>query len=287
MAQYTYKLSRENVEKAETKAVYRLEELQGMTTYQLKEICQRQRLVVPMGARLEREELIRFIMRYRGIREYRQIRDFAQGGMEALQEFIGKVELKPDASSKIAFPAHLVLYEGEGIELTDHYDPTRKVLNLSDSVYGSQSVAAIGVAAHECGHALQHRDGYLPLKIRSALVPAANIGSRLGLPIVILGLVLGFGFELPGGGYFSLAQIGVWVFALAVLFQIVTLPVEFDASGRALAMLGDYGMMNQEEVKSCKKVLSAAALTYVAAAASSILQLLRLVLLTGNRRSND
>lgn len=172
-------------------------------------------------------------------------------------------------------------------ELTDHYDPTRKVLNLSDSVYGSQSVAAIGVAAHECGHALQHRDGYLPLKIRSALVPAANIGSRLGLPIVILGLVLGFGFELPGGGYFSLAQIGVWVFALAVLFQIVTLPVEFDASGRALAMLGDYGMMNQEEVKNCKKVLSAAALTYVAAAASSILQLLRLVLLTGNRRSND
>lgn len=122
MAQYTYKLSRENVEKAETKAVYRLEELQGMTTYQLKEICQRQRLVVPMGARLEREELIRFIMRYRGIREYRQIRDFAQGGMEALQEFIGKVELKPDVSSKIAFPAHLVLYEGEGIELTDHYE---------------------------------------------------------------------------------------------------------------------------------------------------------------------
>lgn len=172
-------------------------------------------------------------------------------------------------------------------ELTDHYDPSRRVLKLSDSVYGSQSVAAIGVAAHECGHALQHRDGYLPLKIRSALVPAANIGSRLGLPIVILGMVLGFGFHLPGGGYFSLAQIGVWIFSLAVLFQIVTLPVEFNASGRALAMLGDYGMMNREEVKSCKRVLSAAALTYVAAAASSILQLLRLVLLTGNRRRDD
>ncbi len=172
-------------------------------------------------------------------------------------------------------------------DLTDHYDPTRKVLNLSDSVYGSPSVAAIGVAAHECGHALQHRDGYLPLKIRSALVPAANIGSRLGLPIVILGLVLGFGFELPGGGYFSLAQIGVWIFALAVLFQIVTLPVEFDASGRALDMLGSYGLMNQGEVKDCKRVLSAAALTYVAAAASSILQLLRLVLLTGGRRRDD
>lgn len=172
-------------------------------------------------------------------------------------------------------------------ELTDHYDPTRKVLNLSDSVYGSSSVAAIGVAAHECGHALQHRDGYLPLKIRSALVPAANIGSRLGMPIVILGLILGFGFELPGGAYFSLAQIGVWIFALAVLFQIVTLPVEFNASGRALNMLGSYGLMNQGEVKDCKRVLSAAALTYVAAAASSILQLLRLVLLTGNRRRSD
>ena len=171
-------------------------------------------------------------------------------------------------------------------ELTDHYDPSKKVLNLSDSVYGSTSVAAIGVAAHECGHALQHREGYLPLKIRSALVPAANIGSRLGLPIVILGMILGIGFNLPDGGYFSLAQIGVWVFSLAVLFQIVTLPAEFDASGRALNMLASYGLMNQGEIKDCKRVLSAAALTYVAAAASSILQLLRLVLLTG-RRSDD
>ncbi|MDE7403523.1 MAG: zinc metallopeptidase, partial [Lachnospiraceae bacterium] len=125
--------------------------------------------------------------------------------------------------------------------LTDHYDPSQKVLRLSDTVYGSNSVAAIGVAAHECGHALQHKEGYLPLKIRSALVPAANIGSRLGIPIVILGLVLGIGFELPGGGYFSLAEIGIWVFALAVLFQVITLPVEFNASGRALKMLGSYG----------------------------------------------
>lgn len=121
MGQYTYKLSRDNVEKAGTKAVYRMEELQGMTTYQLKEICQRERLVVPMGTRLEREELIRFIMRYRGIREYRQIRELAEGGMEALQAFIDKVDLKPDRAWEIAFPAHLVLYEGEGIELTDHY----------------------------------------------------------------------------------------------------------------------------------------------------------------------
>lgn len=172
-------------------------------------------------------------------------------------------------------------------ELTDHYDPRAKVLRLSDSVYGSRSVAAIGVAAHECGHAVQHQKGYLPLKLRSALVPIANIGSRLGLPLVILGLVLGLDFALPGGGYFSLAEIGVWVFSLAVLFQIVTLPVEFNASGRALKMLGNYGIMNHDEVDDCKRVLGAAALTYVAAAASSILQLLRLILLAGNRRRDD
>lgn len=172
-------------------------------------------------------------------------------------------------------------------DLTDHYDPSNRILRLSDSVYSSQSVAAIGVAAHECGHALQHKEEYLPLKIRSALVPVANIGSRLGLPLVILGLILGIGFDLPGGGYFSLAQIGIWVFSLAVLFQLITLPVEFDASGRALKMLESYGIMGNDEVAGCKRVLSAAALTYVAAAASSILQLLRLVLLTGNRRRND
>ncbi|MGN0376540.1 MAG: zinc metallopeptidase [Suilimivivens sp.] len=171
--------------------------------------------------------------------------------------------------------------------LTDHYDPRNKVLRLSDSVYGSMSVAAIGVAAHECGHAVQHQKGYLPLKIRSALVPAANLGSRLGLPLVILGLILGIGFELPGGGYFSLAEIGVWVFSLAVLFQIVTLPVEFNASGRALKMLGGYGIMSDDEVDDCKRVLGAAALTYVAAAASAILQLLRLLLISGRRRRND
>ncbi len=168
--------------------------------------------------------------------------------------------------------------------LTDHYDPTHKVLRLSDSVYGSPSVAAIGVAAHECGHALQHKEGYVPLKIRSMLVPAANIGSKLGLPLVILGIILGIGFRLPGGGYFSLAQIGVWVFAFAVLFQIVTLPVEFNASGRALKMLGNYGMLGSDEVSGCRRVLSAAALTYVAAAASSILQLLRLLYLSNSRR---
>ena len=160
-------------------------------------------------------------------------------------------------------------------ELTDHYDPRDKVLRLSDSTYASPSVAAIGVAAHEAGHAVQHETGYLPLKIRSALVPAANIGSRLGIPIILLGVILG----LNG----TLVQIGIWVFALSVLFQLVTLPVEFNASGRAMDMSERYGILRTDEMGACKKVLSAAAMTYVAAAASSILQLLRLVLLFGNR----
>lgn len=159
--------------------------------------------------------------------------------------------------------------------LTDHYDPSSKVLRLSDATYGSTSVAAIGVAAHECGHAIQHQEGYTPLKLRSALVPAANIGSRLGIPIIILGLIFG------SGGL--LVQVGIWVFSLAVLFQLVTLPVEFNASGRAVRLLDQYGILAGNEVGECRKVLNAAALTYVAAAAASILQLLRLVLLFGNR----
>lgn len=172
-----------------------------------------------------------------------------------------------------------VRIERVGGQLTDHYDPSNKVLRLSDSVYGSYSIAAIGVAAHECGHAVQHNKGYAPLKIRSTLVPAANIGSKAGIPIILLGALLGMNQVL--------IQIGIWVFALAVLFQIVTLPVEFNASSRALAMLGNYGMMERDEVSGCRKVLKAAALTYVAAAASAILQLLRLVLLFGRRDNRD
>jgi len=163
--------------------------------------------------------------------------------------------------------------------LTDHYDPKNKVLRLSDATYGSNSVAAIGVAAHECGHALQHKDEYLPLKIRSAIVPAANFGSRLGIPIILLGVIL--------GSNYTLIQIGIWVFSLAVLFQLVTLPVEFNASSRAVGMVEQYGILSGEELRHTRKVLSAAALTYVAAAAASILQLLRLVLLFGGRRRND
>ncbi|MCR5771838.1 MAG: zinc metallopeptidase [Butyrivibrio sp.] len=163
-------------------------------------------------------------------------------------------------------------------ELTDHYDPRTQTVNLSDSVYNSTSVAALGVAAHECGHVMQHETGYTPLKIRTALVPAANIGSRFGIYIVFFGIILALE---------PLTTIGIWVFSLAVLFQIVTLPVEFDASRRALVMLEGYGMMGHEEVTGARKVLTAAALTYVAAAASSVMQLARLIILRNSRRNND
>ncbi len=159
--------------------------------------------------------------------------------------------------------------------LTDHYDPRRKVVNLSDATYNSPSVAAVGVAAHECGHVCQHYYGYVPLKIRTAIVPAANIGSKAGIPIIILGMFLSLS---------PLITIGIWVFSLAVLFQLVTLPVEFDASRRALVMLEEYGFLDDEELHHSKKVLSAAAMTYVASAAAAVVQLLRLVLLNGRRR---
>lgn len=160
--------------------------------------------------------------------------------------------------------------------LTDHYSPNEKVLRLSDSVYNSTSVAAIGVAAHECGHAIQHHVGYAPLKLRSVSVPVANIGSMLSWPVILIGILLG----MPG-----LAQIGVFLFTFVVLFQLITLPVEFNASNRALRILEESGMLAGEELKGSTKVLRAAALTYVAALAASILQLLRLVILTrGNSR---
>ena len=162
--------------------------------------------------------------------------------------------------------------------LTDHYDPRTKTVRLSDSVYGSTSVAAIGVAAHECGHVMQHHENYAPLNVRTMLVPAANLGSTLGIPIVILGMIL--------GGSSILVNIGIWVFSLAVLFQLVTLPVEFDASRRALVCIEKYGIVTKEERAKSAKVLRAAAYTYVAAAAASILQLLRLILLFGNRRDD-
>jgi hypothetical protein len=162
--------------------------------------------------------------------------------------------------------------------LTDHYDPRTKTVNLSDPVYNSTSVAAVGVAAHECGHVIQHAKAYAPLEFRTALVPVANIGSTLAWPLILIGLL----FNSRSSMMFI--NIGILFFSLAVLFQLVTLPVEFNASARALKQLRTQGILGEEELSYTRKVLSAAALTYVASAAAAILQLLRILLLTGGRR---
>ena len=184
-----------------------------------------------------------------------------------------------DAAERILRGAgiHDVRIERIRGNLTDHYSPNEKVLRLSDSVYNSTSVAAIGVAAHECGHAIQHAHGYAALKLRSASVPVANIGSKLSWPLILLGLAL---------GYAELARVGVFLFTFVVLFQLITLPVEFNASNRAMRILEDSGMLGGTELRGASKVLRAAALTYVAALFSSVLQLLRLFLLVqrGERR---
>lgn len=165
--------------------------------------------------------------------------------------------------------------------LTDHYDPRNKTLGLSDATYNSSSVAAIGVAAHECGHAVQHAVGYTPLKIRGSLVPVANIGSMAAWPLILIGLFIN------GNMSSILINLGIYLFSVAVLFQLITLPVEFNASSRAVRVLETSGMLYPDEVDATKKVLSAAALTYVASAAAMILQLLRLLILTGGRRNHD
>lgn len=167
-----------------------------------------------------------------------------------------------------------------GGNLTDHYNPGNKTLGLSDTVYNSTSVAAIGVAAHECGHAVQHARGYVPLAIRGSLVPVANIGSMAAWPLILIGLFMN------GQTAIFFINLGILLFSAAVLFQIVTLPVEFNASGRAVKVLESSGMLYPDEVDSVKKVLGAAALTYVASTASMILQLLRLVII-GGRKRND
>lgn len=166
-------------------------------------------------------------------------------------------------------------------QLTDHYDPRSKVLRLSDATYGQTSVAAVGVAAHECGHAIQHANGYAPLKFRGALVPVANFGSMIAWPLIVFGLLIN------SSSAALLINLGIVAFSFAVLFQIVTLPVEYNASGRAVRILAESGMMQGEEIVAAKKVLNAAALTYVASAASAILQLFRILLLTGGRRRDD
>lgn len=162
--------------------------------------------------------------------------------------------------------------------LTDHYDPRDKTVSLSEVIYGSTSVAAIAVAAHECGHAIQDNVGYVPLNLRSAFVPVANLGSRLSWPLIFVGFLLGYG-NISN----ILIQIGIAMFLLAVIFQIITLPVEFDASRRALIELENNEILLDKEDKSARKVLFAAAMTYVAAAAAGVLQMLRLMLLFSGR----
>ncbi|MCL1873061.1 MAG: zinc metallopeptidase [Clostridiales bacterium] len=187
-------------------------------------------------------------------------------------------------SSRMGMPASLVArrvldaydlrdvqVKGVSGKLSDHYDPRHKVVCLSEPVYNSSSLAAIGVAVHEVGHAIQDSEEYFPLRIRSALAPVASIGSNLAWPLVIAGLIFSF---------FSLIQIGIICFTAVVFFQLITLPVEFNASRRALAILSGDGYLDREEIKASKKVLNAAALTYLAAALVGILQLLRLLLLS-------
>ena len=168
-----------------------------------------------------------------------------------------------------------VLIEVTPGNLTDHYDPRKRVLRLSQTVYQSSSIAAVGVAAHEAGHALQHSHNYVPLGIRNNLFPVASFGSKLAFPLFFIGFLLGTELFM---------QLGIWFFVAALLFQVVTLPVEFNASSRALRLLTDGGFVTQTELPKAKAVLNAAALTYVAAAAMAASQLIRLLILKNSRR---
>lgn len=174
---------------------------------------------------------------------------------------------------------HVKIEHIEG-NLTDHFDPRDNVVRLSDATYASQSVGSIGVAAHEVGHAIQHATGYAPIRVRNAIVPVVNVCSRLSMPILLIGLV----FSYLGGFFPVLIDVGILLFAGTVVFQLVTLPVEFNASSRALRTLDTEMILNPDELQGARKVLSAAAMTYVAAAVSAIMSLLRLLLLSRNRR---
>ncbi len=167
--------------------------------------------------------------------------------------------------------------------LTDHYDPRANVIRLSDSVYGSTSTAAIGVACHEAGHAVQYAQSYGPIKLRAAIIPITNIGSKLAMPLILIGLLM-TAFE---GLSYSFVYLGIACFGLSLVFQLVTLPVEFNASRRAMAAIESGELLTEEEQRGAKKTLTAAAMTYVAATAVSLAQLLRLVLIFGGRRRRD
>lgn len=185
-----------------------------------------------------------------------------------------------DAAQRILYAAgiHDVPVQHIAGDLTDNYNPVNRTLNLSDSTMYSNSVAAIGVAAHECGHAIQHATGYSPLKLRSTIYPVVNIGSRLAWPVIVVGLIVNSRMGAP------ILMIGILLFSLSVIFSLVTLPVEFNASRRAVQVLRNSGMMSEQEISMVKKVLSAAAMTYVAASAAAILSLLRIILLSNRRR---
>ena len=173
----------------------------------------------------------------------------------------------------------LYVVETKG-KMTDHYDPTRKTVRLSTEVFHGDSVASLAIAAHECGHAIQHAKNYAPLSLRSALVPVANFGSMLAWPLILIGLFIN------GRSSTLIIDLGIVLFSAAVLFQLVTLPVEFDASRRALVMLRTQNILSDDELKNTRKVLKSAAFTYVASAAAAILQLLRIILLVGGRRDD-
>ena len=209
---------------------------------------------------------------------------FASYGVQAAFKKYSKVKsfrhyTGRDAARKILDDNGLYNIKVEHISgnLSDHFDPTANVIRLSDSTYNSDSVAAIGVAAHEAGHAVQHATGYAPIKIRNSIVPVVNICSTLSMPLFIIGLILGAA---------GLANLGIILFSGALAFQIITLPVEFNASRRAIKILSNSYMLDEEELKGAKKVLRAAAMTYVAAALASLLQLLRLVLLSNSTRED-
>jgi len=167
--------------------------------------------------------------------------------------------------------------------LTDHFDPKTNVIRLSDAVYDSTSTAAIGVACHEAGHAVQYAQAYAPIKLRAAIIPITNIGSHLAMPLILLGILFGV-----GGSYsYTLVYLGIACFSLSLIFQLITLPVEFNASRRAMTAIEEQGLLTESERKGARKTLTAAAMTYVAAVAVAAAQLLRLVLLFGGRRRND
>lgn len=176
-----------------------------------------------------------------------------------------------------------VRIERVGGNLTDHFDPRTNVIRLSDAVYSSTSCAAIGVACHEAGHAVQYARNYAPIKLRAAVIPATNLGSKLAMPLILLGLL----FSYMGNMSYWLIYAGIACFGLSLVFQLITLPVEFNASRRAMQAIESANILTDEEQRGARKTLTAAALTYVAATAVALMQLLRLVLLFGGRRRND